>query len=501
MHLVLALKVRTYDYKKLCSVCDILNGLDEFSLVSCPFKVSDRVGDKKRSVEERVFLILKGMDKSMYSYLRYLVYDAATCHSTHAMDIKEQDTVFKCAFDSSVRSAYCSSDPAKAYEYSSKPIFSNSFFKSNCFFGSVLKSRDKRTLEACLNIQSVIKYSGLKKGVVRVYGVQCNMPKLVRALTYAYRDNTIRFELEGNSDNFGNCGSIPYAKGKCEMVINCKLYSSPKRGEISLIHAHDLYAADLRKYVLEADRVFSLVSAINQLNVDELCVPTYSPESGEAFVSLSDHVGLELKERARLFTKACYLYNTSGVDLVPVFFKLRSFYNVLDCEMPEMASARKDEVYDFVDVSVDKDYADVFSKASSPIQLVESGEEKILKIETKDIIVSTTATTSIKKVVEQKLYPALDATGFVIIQGGTGLEIATARGKDVAYIGEFGFELGQNGFKLEDGFLQCVKGVGGELTKNRSGIFFVKGAKKVEHEDNGSTSDAGSFESESKGEG
>jgi len=87
----------------------------------------------------------------------------------------------------------------------------------------------------------------------------------------------------------------------------------------------------------------------------EKCVPTFVPESGEAFMSLSESVGLDQKERSKLFTKACYLSNTSGVDLIPAFFKLRAFYNVHDCEMPEIVSAGKNDVYEFIDVSVDKD--------------------------------------------------------------------------------------------------------------------------------------------------
>jgi len=487
-------KVRTYDYKKICSLCDILNGLDEFSEEACPFKV----GDKKRTIEERVFWILKNMDKTVYSYLKHLVYDAVTCCASHAKEIVEQDTTFKCAFDTSARSAYCSSDPAKAYEYSSRTVFSNSFFKSHYFFGSVMKSRDKRTLEACLNIQSIVKYAGVKKGVVRVYGVQCNMTKLVRALTYAYRDNKIRFELEGNSDNFGNCSAIPYAKEKCVMIINCKIYSPPKRGNINLINAHYLFAADLKKYNSESDRVFSLVSAIHQLNTVEKCVPTFVPESGEAFMSLSESVGLDQKERSKLFTKACYLSNTSGVDLIPAFFKLRAFYNVHDCEMPEIVSAGKNDVYEFIDVSVDKDYSDVFSKSNSPAQIIETVVENKLKIEVSKSV-STTDSTSIKeskKAVEEKavLVPVLDQTGYIVIRGGTGTELAVSKTIGLAQIGDFTFEIGPNGFKLTDGFLESVGGAGGELTKNKSGVYFVKYPKGRVKEERMSTSISGSFD-------
>jgi len=208
-------EVRTYDYGLLSKLCDMINSLDEFSLDSTAFKI----GDKRLSVEERVFYILKKMDKSTFSYLRCLVYQACTCLSRNAIEYTEQDEVFKCAYNTSARSAFSTADPGKAYEYSSKSVYANSFFKMHYFFGSVMKSRDKRTLETCLNIRSVVLYSEIKKGVVRVYGAQCNMTKLVRALTYAYRESKIRFELEGNSDNFGNCSSIPYAKEKCELVI------------------------------------------------------------------------------------------------------------------------------------------------------------------------------------------------------------------------------------------------------------------------------------------
>jgi len=484
-------QVRFYDYKKLCGLCDIINGLEEFSIEQAPFKIND----KKYSAEERVFWILKGLDKSTYSYLKHFTYDAVTCNSKTAIDVVEQETTFKCAFDTSARAAFCSSDPAKAYEYSSRSIFANSFFKANYFFGSVMKNKDKRTLEACLNIQSIVKYSEIQRGIVRVYGAQCNMTKLVRALTYAYRDTEIRFELEGNSDNFGCCGSIPYAREKCKLLINCKVYCPPQRGNILLVNAHDLYAADLKKYSTEADIVFSLVNAINQLNVNDLCIPTYVPESGEAFVSLTLKVGLDRAERAKLFTKACYLANSSGVDLVPAFFKLRAYYNVHNCEMPEVVSAKTEDVYEFVDVGVSKDYNDVFSKAATPVLIQDEVAPVSVKItENVEVIeqkIITTSTTSIEK---KEIYPKLDGSGYVLIHGGMEDELAVSDSPGVAKLGGFKFELGVNGFKLESGFLSSVK-TGGELTKNSVGIYFVKNGKKRKYDSESSASShSGTFE-------